>query len=150
MKSVFALGQYPTSRDYELLADLAKLGGVICIVDNWQLQGCRDVAQTAFLSKNDQEHFLISGRGISYVNAFSRSEFVHACRHANVEFLAPIQAPPDECTRTAPAALWLQISDDPAHRDQVFPTGADVTWCADSATACQVQYIRADLTTVRP
>jgi len=49
-------------------------------------------------------------------------------------------------THTAPARIWLQVSDDPSHSREPFPaTSADLTWCADSVLACEVEYVRADL-----
>jgi hypothetical protein len=50
-----------------------------------------------------------------------------------------------ELQRTAPERIWLQISDDADHKDEPFPYGEEVTWCQDSVTSCQVEYVRADL-----
>ena len=49
--------------------------------------------------------------------------------------------------RTAPEVIFLQISDNAADSASAFPSthAKEVTWSADSAQACEVQYIRADL-----
>ena len=46
---------------------------------------------------------------------------------------------------TAPRKIWLQISDDADHHAEPFPREAEITWCEDSVTACQVGYVREDL-----
>lgn len=50
-------------------------------------------------------------------------------------------------TRTAPAEIWLQVSDDAADCRQPFPPvpDADITWCHESVLGCEVRYVRADL-----
>ncbi len=50
-------------------------------------------------------------------------------------------------TRTAPAEIWLQVSDDAADCRQPFPPvpDADITWCHEPVLGCEVRYVRADL-----
>lgn len=52
-----------------------------------------------------------------------------------------------KATLTAPAEIFLQVSDE--HSDQAleFPVGSDsqVTWSRDPVTACHIPYVRADL-----
>lgn len=79
---------YETSRDYELLFELAKRQSVICIVD--YNKDCRDVAHTLFIGKMGQ----ISARGISYLHVFTdesdaKEKFVQYCGEINLEFLPP-------------------------------------------------------------
>lgn len=52
----------------------------------------------------------------------------------------------DEVTRTAPERIWLQVSDDEAHKDEPFPDASteEITWCTASVTECEVEYVRAD------
>ena len=51
-----------------------------------------------------------------------------------------------EVVRTAPARIYLQVSDEEHDRDEPFPEPSmDMTWCADSVLACEVKYIRSDL-----
>lgn len=50
-----------------------------------------------------------------------------------------------ELDRTAPERIFLQISDDDDDRDEPFPYNDEVTWCADSVVATEVEYVRADL-----
>jgi hypothetical protein len=83
------IAPYATSRDYEQLADLAKLHSIVCIVDYWRDEAIRDVARTTFFTKRGEEIWNISGRGTTYVSAFSRQEFLNLCRHSNVEFFVP-------------------------------------------------------------
>lgn len=64
--------------------------------------------------------------------------------------LAASQQPESEVTKvvsTAPKRIWLQVSDEDAHFNEPFPEAAngDVSWCVDSVMACEVEYIRADL-----
>ncbi len=50
--------------------------------------------------------------------------------------------------KTAPARIWLQVSDDREHNDKPFPAsthGDEVTWCQDKVLDCEVEYIRADV-----
>ena len=47
---------------------------------------------------------------------------------------------------TAPERIWLQISDNDVDAALPFPENTwDVTWCADSVIAVEVEYVRADL-----
>ena len=53
----------------------------------------------------------------------------------------------NKLTRTAPRRIWLQCSDEPDGVRNSFgdhDTG-EVTWCADSVLAAEVEYVRADL-----
>ncbi len=50
---------------------------------------------------------------------------------------------------TAPREIWLQVSDEPRDRDEVFPADVDgITWCATSVLSEEVRYVRADLAAV--
>lgn len=48
---------------------------------------------------------------------------------------------------TAPARIYLQVSDEIADNESPFPEGpsADVSWCSESVLNCEVEYVRADL-----
>jgi hypothetical protein len=50
-----------------------------------------------------------------------------------------------ELDRTAPARIYLQISDESDDRDEPFPHNGEVSWCADSCVSTEVEYIRFDL-----
>lgn len=55
--------------------------------------------------------------------------------------------------RTAPARIWLQVSDDAAHMHTDFPRsthGDEVTWSPTRALDCEVEYVRADLAQAQP
>jgi len=53
--------------------------------------------------------------------------------------------------RTAPARIWLQVSEDADHYDKPFPLNTeDVSWCESSVLDCEVEYIRADISTAIP
>lgn len=77
---------YSGSRDYPRLVNLASEASIICIVD---YEGHRDVARTNFMRRGDQEMWSVSARGISYITAFSRADFIALCEHHNVEFIEP-------------------------------------------------------------
>ena len=55
----------------------------------------------------------------------------------------------NELTRTAPQRVFLQISDDEANYNDPWPAeseySGDITWCSESALACEVEYTREDL-----
>jgi len=51
-----------------------------------------------------------------------------------------------DLVRTAPDAIYLQVSDEAWHSEKEFPRDHDgISWCEDSVLACEVKYIRADL-----
>ena len=57
---------------------------------------------------------------------------------------------PGKCTRTAPKRIWLQVSDEAQSRDEPFPVNNEgITWCADSVLDCEVEYVRADLSSAQ-
>ena len=87
--NVYQLAGYNGSRDYDRLAELAKVRSVICIVD---YQECRDVAHTIYSACDGLESWCVSGRGIGYVQAFDRADFIARCEAANLEFIEPPQA----------------------------------------------------------
>jgi hypothetical protein len=88
--NVYQLAGYNGSRDYGRLADLARVRSIICIVD---YQECRDVAHTIFTTCGaNLESWCVSGRGIGYVHAFNRADFIARCEAANLEFIEPPQA----------------------------------------------------------
>lgn len=84
--------RYVTSRDYERLFELAQKTPVICIVDfRWQDgDATRDIACTLFhVCHDDSNTYQIGARGISYVYAWEREDFVRHCAKYNVEWLEP-------------------------------------------------------------
>lgn len=58
----------------------------------------------------------------------------------------PFVEVPTRLRDTAPARIWLCVSDDKADQSQPFPgdTG-EVTWADNPATVCGVEYVRVDL-----
>ena len=52
-----------------------------------------------------------------------------------------------EMVRTAPERIWLQVSDEPADIDDPFPRPItdEMTWSTGQCVACEVEYVRADL-----
>lgn len=73
---------YKTSRDYSALYDLALKQAVICIVD---YNKSRDTAATIFHGGTLQ----VSARGICYISAETREDFVSQCGQADLEYLDP-------------------------------------------------------------
>lgn len=52
----------------------------------------------------------------------------------------------NECTRTAPKRIWLQVGADSYDCNAPFPADVDgITWCAEPVLDCEVEYVRADL-----
>lgn len=87
------IAPYQTSKDYALLAKLAKEQSIICVVDYVYPDSAlplRDVAQTGYQKYKHNEHFQIGVRGVGYVNAFCEKEFITLCEMKNVEFIVPI------------------------------------------------------------
>jgi len=81
------LAEYKTSKDYERLFDLAKTQRIICIVD---YDTCRDTARTNYnKSQKFGESIEINGRGIGYVWAHSKEDFIKQCEREHVEFIEP-------------------------------------------------------------
>lgn len=88
MDTIFTISGYKTSRDYERLADEMQRQSVICIVDCGK--DCRDVAHTLWSpSKDGNGVWQLSARGVGYVHAFSRSDFIGQCVRNNVDVLMP-------------------------------------------------------------
>lgn len=87
--NIFQLTDYAGSRDYDRLAELAKAGSLICMVD---YQDCRDVAHTIYQSFGpNEESWTVSARGTSYVWAQNKADFIARCARANLEFIEPPQ-----------------------------------------------------------
>lgn len=95
MSHPFEIAPYQTSKDYALLAKLAKEQSIICVVD-YVCRGIelplRDVSQTGYQKYKHNEHFQIGVRAMGYVNAFSEKEFIAFCEMKNVEFIVPIKS----------------------------------------------------------
>jgi len=88
MTTIFQIGGYDTSRDYEQLADLMQKQSVICIVD--YERDCRDVAHTLWSPSHDGEGvWQLSARGITYIYGFNREDFIKQCQSRNVEIIFP-------------------------------------------------------------
>lgn len=77
---------YSGSRDYAQLVGLAEKDSIICIVD---YEGHRDVARTNYMRRGGQEMWSVSARGIAYITAFNRADFISLCEHRNLEYIVP-------------------------------------------------------------
>ena len=90
MDTIFAITGYPVLRDYDLLAFLMQRQSVICIVDYGKEGDIRDVGHTLWSPSGDGAGvWQLSARGIGYIYAFSREQFLAECAAANVEFIVP-------------------------------------------------------------
>lgn len=88
MDTIFKISGYDISRDYERLADAMQTQSVICIVDYGK--DCRDVAHTLWSPSRDGKGvWQLSARGIGYIYAFSRADFISQCTRTNVDALMP-------------------------------------------------------------
>lgn len=90
-KLIYQVEGYATCRDYELLADLMQKGSVVCLVDyKGMADRYRDVARTIF-NPASVLSWQMSVRGMTYVMASSRKEFIEQCQQLNVEVVLPKQ-----------------------------------------------------------
>lgn len=81
------IAKYKTSKDYARLYDLAKEHRIICITD---YMNCRDVCKSIYHPAGRfQEVVELSARGISYIYAHTKEEFIQQCTKDNVEFIEP-------------------------------------------------------------
>lgn len=85
--AAYQLGEYGGSRNYELLATLALQQSIICIVD--YDNDIRDVARTIYQDHHGNGCWNVSSRGMGYITAFSKDEFLAACKRKNLEFIEP-------------------------------------------------------------
>jgi hypothetical protein len=88
MDPIYQISGYETGKEYEWLADAMQSQSVICITDYGKY--CRDVAHTLWTPSSDGDGiWQLSGRGITYIYATSREEFIRQCEQYNVEVLMP-------------------------------------------------------------
>ena len=77
---------YTISQDHAMLYELALIQPVVCFLDYGPgVSKCRDVAITQYLSKIME----ISVRGMSYIWADKKADFLDQCMWLNVEFVLP-------------------------------------------------------------
>jgi hypothetical protein len=104
---------YPTSRDYRQLWELAHTAAIVCIVDldHGKADTCRDIARTVHSPEWSPELVQVGSRGIGHVWAESLEAFISQCEQCNLEWLVPPAAlaePEGEMPTTAELdALWL-------------------------------------------
>jgi len=77
---------YKTSKDYDALFDTVQKQGVICILDYNRI-GTRDVGHSIFSPHSGLIE--ISARGICYIWAELKSEFIEQCETLNLEWIEP-------------------------------------------------------------
>ena len=88
MDTIFEIKGYESSRDYERLADIMQTQSVVCIVD--YMKDCRDVAHTLWSPSEDGRGiWQLSARGIGYIYAWGRDDFICKCKHLNVDIIFP-------------------------------------------------------------
>jgi hypothetical protein len=82
---------YPTSRDYRQLWELAHTAAVVCIVDmdHGKPDTCRDIARTVHSLEWSPELVQVGSRGIGHVWAESLEAFIAGCEQCNLEWLVP-------------------------------------------------------------
>ena len=82
---------YPTSRDYTQLWELAHTAAIVCIVDmdHGRPDTCRDIARTIHSPDQLHEMVQIGSRGVGHVCAESLEAFIAQCEHCNLEWLVP-------------------------------------------------------------
>ena len=82
MPTVDKIEGYPLSRDYERLAELVTKSSIACIVDFDH--DCRDIAHTIYSSSSGT--WQVSARGIGYIWAASKEDFIQQCERLNLEY----------------------------------------------------------------
>lgn len=82
---------YPTSRDYRQLWELAHTAAIVCIVDmdHGKPDTCRDIARTVYSPEWSPELVQVGSRGIGHVWAESLETFIAGCEQCNLEWLVP-------------------------------------------------------------
>lgn len=75
---------YPFSKDYKKLYELAKKQSVVCVLDHL---GCRDVCQTIYIDSANYTE--VVARGICYIFTENEEEFISHCEHYNLEWIIP-------------------------------------------------------------
>jgi hypothetical protein len=82
---------YPTSRDYRQLWELAHTAAIVCIVDmdHGKADTCRDIARTVHSPEWSPELVQVGSRGIGHVWAESLEAFIAGCEQCNLEWLVP-------------------------------------------------------------
>ncbi len=71
---------YQTSKNYEELFRMMRETSIVCFVN---YRGCRDVAATLSTSGI----FDVSARGIAYVGARNKDDFIKQCQSVDLEWI---------------------------------------------------------------
>jgi len=102
---------YPTSRDYRQLWELAHTAAVVCIVDmdHGKPDACRDIARTVHSPEWSPELVQVGSRGIGHVWAESLEAFIAGCEQCNLEWLVPPAALAAEPVGEGPVALCERL-----------------------------------------
>lgn len=104
---------YPTSRDYGQLWELAHTAAIVCIVDmdHGKPGTCRDITRTAYSPDYEPKLVQVGSRGSSHVFAFNVVEFIAQCEQCNLEWLVP---PAPQCLIARMAAELDRLQPLPA------------------------------------
>jgi len=119
---------YPTSRDYRQLWELAHTAAVVCIVDmdHGKPDTCRDIARTVHSPEWSPELVQVGSRGIGHVWAESLEAFIAGCEQCNLEWLVPPAAQP--ALPVAPAGGLVEMVMELREKfEQPRPLGAAMT-----------------------
>jgi len=88
MDAIFELNGYEKNREYEKLADMMLTQSVVCILDYGK--DCRDVAHTLWNPTQDGRGiWQLSARGVTYIYAWDRNDFIGQCARQNVDIIFP-------------------------------------------------------------
>ena len=109
---------YPTSRDYAQLWELAHTAAIVCIVDmeHGEPDTCRDIAGTIYSPEWSPKLVQVGSRGIGHVYAESLEKFMIQCKRCNLEWLVP----------PAPAVVPVPVSERLPGEGDLHPEGK---WC---------------------
>ena len=83
-KNILKIRTGKTSKNYKKLYKKMQKKRIICIVD-YGANNIRDIAMTQPVFKKN--YLTVSSRGVEYVSAFSKKEFINQCKEMNLEYL---------------------------------------------------------------
>jgi hypothetical protein len=137
---------YPTSRDYGRLWELAHTAAIVCIVDmeHGKPGTCRDIARSVHSPEWSPELVQVGSRGIGHVWAESLEAFIAGCEQCNLEWLVPPAAlaqpegegPSDRIVSIAKAVQECAFAHESDARLIGNVCAEDVADLCDAALAC--------------
>ena len=79
---------YEWSSCYDRLLEIMQGESIVCVVD---CQHCRDIAQTICVIGQREIIYTVCARGICYISAVDKDNFISQCKAINLRFIDPIK-----------------------------------------------------------